>query len=184
MNLSAKKIAILVSNGFEQFEFETMVRALISVHAALDVVAINPGRVKGWKERNIGNEFVVNKTVYEARPEEYDALLLPGGFISTYSLRLNMQSNEFVSTFCENKKVIAATCHGPWSLIGTGFVKGKKLTSILSIKSALVRAGANWVNDRVVIDNGLITSGRRSDLPVFCEKMIEEIAISGKFKRV
>ncbi len=187
MNLSAIKVAVLVANGFEQSEFETPIRALISVHSILDVISINRGNVKGWKEKNWGNEYVVNKTVYDVKADDYDALLLPGGFINTDTLRLNKNAIAFVNGFCEDKKVIAATCHGPWSLIDTGFVKGKKLTSILSIKTALVKAGANWINDRVVVDKGLVTSGRRSDLPVFCEKMIEEIAavcMRAKFNKI
>jgi protease I len=115
----------------------------------------------------------VNRTVNDATAAEYDALLLPGGVMSPDKLRNNLQAIEFVKGFCDAHKPIAAICHGPWTLIETGYVKGKKMTSFSSIKSDLMNAGANWVDEEVMVDQGLVTSRSPKDLTAFCINMIE-----------
>jgi protease I len=174
-----KKVAVLVADGFEQSEFEVPVKALIDANIILDVVSIEPGKVKAWKDGNWGQEFEVNKTVDTAVSTDYDALLLPGGVMSPDRLRNNQKVIEFVNGFCTENKPIAAICHGPWTLIETGYVKGKKMTSFSSLKTDLLNAGANWIDEEVIVDQGLVTSRSPKDLPAFCQKMIEEI-IEGK----
>ncbi len=170
-----KKVAVLVADGFEQSEFESPVKALMDANIVLDVVSIEPGRVRAWNDGNWGKEFDVNRTVDTATSEDYDALLLPGGVMSPDRLRNNLQAIEFVNGFCKQNKPIAAICHGPWTLIETGYVKGRKMTSFSSIKSDMLNAGANWLDEEVVVDQGLVTSRSPKDLHAFCQKMIEEI---------
>jgi protease I len=169
-----KKVAVLVANGFEQSEFEVPVKALIDANIILDVVSIDAGKVKAWKDGNWGQEFEVNKTVDTVVSTDYDALLLPGGVMSPDRLRNNQQVITFVNGFCLEQKPIAAICHGPWTLIETGYVKGKKMTSFSSIKTDLINAGANWIDEEVVVDQKLVTSRSPEDLTAFCLKMIEE----------
>lgn len=165
-----------MADGFEQSEFEKPIEALINAHVTLDVVSLHSGRVKGWKHKEWGDEFEVNKTVSEAKAEDYDALVLPGGVMNPDQLRMNKEAVAFVKSFCDSGKPIAAICHGPWTLIEAGFVKGKKMTSFPSIKTDLINAGAEWVDEEVVTDHGLVTSRKPDDLPAFCKKMLEEIA--------
>lgn len=169
-----KKVAVLVVDGFEQSEFEIPIKALIDASIILDVVSIAPGKVKAWKDGNWGQEFEVNKSLDTAFSADYDALLLPGGVMNPDKLRSNPKAIAFVKGFCEDKKPIAAICHGPWTLIEAGYVKGKKMTSYPSIKSDLINAGAIWVDEEVVVNEGLVTSRSPKDLKAFCQKMIEE----------
>ncbi len=169
-----KKVAVLVTDGFEQSEFEAPVQALIDAGIMLDVVSLENGKVKAWNEGNWGREVEVNFTVDSVTANDYDALLLPGGVMNPDRLRNNLKAIEFVDGFCKTQKPIAAICHGPWTLIETGYVKGKKMTSFSSIKTDLLNAGANWIDEEVVVDQGLITSRSPKDLPAFCQKMVEE----------
>ncbi len=169
-----KKVAVLVADGFEQSEFEVPIKALIDASIILDVVSIDSGKVKAWKDGNWAQEFEVNKTLDTSISADYDALLLPGGVMNPDRLRNNKKAIEFVKGFCEENKPIAAICHGPWTLIETGYVKGKKMTSFPSIKSDLLNAGANWIDEEVVVDQGWVTSRGPKDLKAFCQKMIEE----------
>lgn len=172
------KVAVLVADGFEQSEFEVPVKALMDANIILDVISIMPGKVRAWNDGNWGEAFEVNKTVDIVSSTEYDALLLPGGVMSPDKLRNNIQAIEFVKGFCDEQKPIAAICHGPWTLIETGYVKGKKMTSFSSIKSDLLNAGANWIDEEVIVDHGLVTSRSPKDLPAFCQKMVEEFITS------
>lgn len=176
MKLKDKKVAILVTDGFEQSEFEKPFSALQQEGAEIEVIALKEGAVKAWDEKNWGKEFSAGLAVKQARSENYDALVLPGGVISPDKLRVNEDVITFVGSFLKNKKPVAAICHGPWTLIETGMMNGRRVTSYKSIKTDLINAGANWVDEEVVVDNGLVTSRSPEDLPAFCKKMVEEIA--------
>jgi len=174
-NLLNIKAAILAVDGFEQSEFEKPIEALKKEGITVDVISLKKGTIKGWKEKNWGDEFKVDKSIDTAMSADYDLLVLPGGVINSDSLRINESAVKFVSDFFEQGKPIAAICHAPWILIETGKLKGKNLTSYKTIKTDLVNAGAYWKDEEVIVDNGLITSRSPKDLPAFCKKMIEEI---------
>lgn len=173
--LNEKKAAILATNGFEQSEFEQPIEALKNEGIAVDVISLKTGIIKGWKNKNWGDEFKVDKSIDTAISTDYDLLVLPGGVINSDSLRVNEQAVKFVTDFFEQGKPIAAICHAPWILIETGKLNGKRVTSYKTLKTDLINAGADWKDEEVVVDNGLITSRSPKDLPAFCKKMIEEI---------
>lgn len=171
-SLQEMKIAILVADGFEQSEMVEPKKALESVGAKTVIVSLLPGKVKGWKSKTWGDEFVVDQDLKQARAEEFDALLLPGGVMNPDKLRMDEQAVNFVKSFVKANKPIAAICHGPWTLINAEAVKGKTLTSYCSIKVDLVNAGAHWVDQEVVQDGMLITSRKPDDIPAFNEALI------------
>ncbi|MGZ3919997.1 MAG: type 1 glutamine amidotransferase domain-containing protein [Bacteroidia bacterium] len=173
--LEGKKVAILVTNGFEQSEFERPLNALKQEGAKVDVVSLQKGKIKSWRNKNWGEEFDVDVTVDEANADDYDALVLPGGVMNPDHLRVNEKAVKFAGSFMEMGKPVAAICHGPWTLIETGKLKGRKMTSFISIKTDLENAGVKWVDEEVVSDEGLVTSRSPKDLDAFCKKMVEEI---------
>ncbi|MDF2438398.1 MAG: type 1 glutamine amidotransferase [Bacteroidota bacterium] len=170
-----KRVAVLVANGFEQSEFEKPVEALKNENMTVEVISLKKEKVKGWKNKNWGDEFEVDHAVTDINANDYDALVLPGGVMSPDALRSDKNVINFVRHFFENDKPIAAICHGPWTLIETEKLKGRKLTSYKSIQTDLKNAGAIWTDEEVVVDQGLVTSRSPEDLPAFCKKMIEEI---------
>lgn len=172
--LSGRKIAILATDGFEESELTKPLDALKQAGATVEVVSPKSGQIQGWRHFDDGQPVKVDKTLDQARPDEYDALVLPGGVANPDQLRMNEKAVQFVAHFAQAKKPIAAICHGPWTLIEAGAVKGKKLTSWPSLKTDLKNAGAMWVDQEVVTDQGLVTSRKPDDLPAFCKKMIEE----------
>ena len=172
--LDGKKIAILVAHGFEESELIEPKKALEEAGAQTDIVSPEDSRVKAWKEDNWGNEYDVDMKLDSALPGEYDGLLLPGGVMNPDRLRKNDRAVQFVRTFLEKGKPVGAICHGPWTMIETGMLKGKKLTSYRSIKTDLENAGATWVDEEVVVDNGLVTSREPGDIPAFNRKLVEE----------
>lgn len=174
-HFSEKRAAVLATNGFEQSEFEKPIEALKNERIAVDVISLKTGTIKGWKDKNWGDEFKVDKTVDTAVSSDYDLLVLPGGVINSDSLRVNESAVKFVKSFFEQGKPIAAICHAPWILIETGKLKGKKVTSYKTLRTDLINAGAEWKDEEVVVDNGLITSRTPKDLRAFCKKMMEEI---------
>ena len=173
--LNEKKAAILATDGFEQSEFEKPIEALKKEGIAVDVISLKKGTIKGWKEKNWGDEFKVDKSIDTAMSTDYDILVLPGGVINSDSLRVNELAVKFVTDFFEQGKPIAAICHAPWILIETGKLKGKLLTSYKTLKTDLINAGADWKDEEVIVDKGLVTSRSPKDLPAFCKKMIKEI---------
>jgi|FLYM01.1.fsa_nt_gi protease I len=175
--LDQKRIAILVDNGFEQSEFTKPIEAIKKEGGEAIVVSPKEGKVKAWKDGDWGSEYDVDMSLSEADADDFDALVLPGGVINPDQLRINPQAIEFVKGFFgENRqKPVAAICHGPWTLINAEVVKGRKMTSYESIKMDLKNAGANWVDEEVVVDKGLVTSRNPDDLPAFCKKLVEEI---------
>lgn len=175
MKKNNKKAAILATDGVEQSEFEKPLEALKKEGITVDVISLKKGKIKGWKEKNWGDEFDVDKVIDEVNAEDYDLLVLPGGVMNPDALRVNKTVINFINSFFEQEKPVAAICHAPWTLIETEKIKGRKLTSFESIKTDLINAGAIWKNEEVVVDNKLITSRSPKDLPAFCKKIIEEI---------
>lgn len=171
-NLSGKKIAVLVDNGFEQSEMTEPKKALEAAGAKVDIISPEHNKVKGWLHDNWANEFAVNVSLEDAKADNYDGLVLPGGVINPDKLRMNPTAITFIKAFHASDKPIAAICHGPWVLINAGIVKSKKLTSWTSIKLDLMNAGANWVDESVVRDGKLVTSRKPDDLPHFNREII------------
>ena len=174
--LKGKKIAILVADGFEQVELTEPRKALEDAGADAFIVSIKEGTVKGWDETDWGETFTVDMVVDETSADNFDGLLLPGGQMNPDHLRNNEKAVAFVKQFAEQNKPIAAICHGPWTLIEANLVQGRLVTSFPSIQTDLRNAGANWVDQEVVVDHGLITSRKPADIPAFNQKMIEEFA--------
>ena len=173
--LSGKRVAIIATDGFEQSELESPKEALEKEGAEVDVISPKAGTIKGWDMTDWGRKVDVDRTLDQANPDDYDALVLPGGVMNPDKLRRNEQVLEFVRAIAEAGKPIAAICHGPWTLIDAILVKGRRMTSWPSLQMDLKNAGAEWVDEEVVVDNGLVTSRKPDDLPAFNSKMIEEI---------
>lgn len=182
-NLKGLKVAILVADGFEQSEMVEPKKALEQAGAKTFIISPVKGKVKGWQKKNWADEFPVDKDLNEAKAEDYDALLLPGGVANPDNLRLNPVAVNFVKSFEKAHKPIAAICHGPWTLINAEAVKGKTLTSWGSIKADLINAGAKWVDKEVVTDQNLVTSRKPDDIPAFNKAMIELFAHSNALAR-
>lgn len=176
--LKGKRVAILVTNGFEQIELTGPKEALEAAGAETFLISPQEKKVRGWKAEaeDWGSKFRVDVPLAEASARNYDALVLPGGVMNPDRLRLEPRAIEFIREFFNARKPVGAICHGPWTLIDAGVAKGRRLTSYPSIKADLINAGANWVDEEVVVDNGLVTSRNPSDIPAFNRKLIEEIA--------
>ena len=172
--LDGKKVAILVTDGFEQVEMTKPREALDEAGAETKIVSLKPGKIQGMHHADKGDKFDVDLTLDEARPEEFDALMIPGGLMNPDSLRSNVAALEFTRHFFREGKPVAAICHGPWVLIDAGVVRGRTLTSWPAIKTDVKNAGGKWINEEVVVDNGLVTSRKPDDIPAFNRKMIEE----------
>lgn len=175
--LEGKKVAILITDGFEQVEMTEPRKALTEAGAKIDIVSPAKGKVRGWKMTDWGDSFEVNVPLDQADPGDYDALVLPGGVANPDKLRMNDKAVQFVRAFLQAGKPIAAICHGPWTLIEADGVQGRTMTSWPSLKTDLKSAGANWIDRSVVTDNGLVTSRNPDDLPDFNRKMVEEFAV-------
>ncbi|MFA6151538.1 MAG: type 1 glutamine amidotransferase domain-containing protein [Chitinophagaceae bacterium] len=171
----SKKIAILATHGFEESELSSPKEHLEQQGWTAHIISPEAGTIKAWTDKNWGKEYKVDKSLSEAKASDYDALVLPGGVLNPDKLRVNDDALAFVKEFFEQKKLVAAICHGPQTLIDAGLVKGRKMTSVKAISKDLQNAGANWVDEEVVVDNGLVTSRTPKDLPAFNAKMVEEI---------
>jgi len=174
--LSGKKVAILVEDGFEQIELTSPKEALEAAGAKTYIISPKAAKVKGWEHTKWGKEFPVDVGLDQAKADNYDALLLPGGVMNPDKLRTNKKAVQFVRSFFDQAKPVAAICHGPWMLVEADVVKGRTVTSYPSIQTDLKNAGANWVDKEVVVDRGLVTSRKPDDLPAFNRKLVEEIA--------
>lgn len=179
--LKGKKIAILAIDGFEQSELLSPKAALLEAGADIDVVSIKEGQITAWDEDKWGEKVAVDKLAANANAGDYDALLLPGGLFNPDSLRQDSDAKAFVDGFfgAKRNKPVAAICHAPWLLAEINELRDKKVTSYPSIKSDLINAGANWVDQEVCVDQGLVTSRSPADLDAFNAKFIEEI-LEGK----
>ena len=173
--LKGKRVAILTENGFEEIELTSPKKALEDAGATVDIVSPQKDKVKGWNHDHWSIELDVDVQVEKADPDNYDALMIPGGVINPDLMRRNKDCVDFAATFLEEGKPVAAICHGPQLLIETGLIKGREMTSFQSIKTDLKNAGAQWVDKEVVVDNGLVTSRSPEDLEAFNKKMLEEI---------
>lgn len=173
--LEGKKVAILATDGFEQSELVEPKKAIENAGGTAHIISPNSGEIKGWDEDNWGDKFSVDVKLEDVKAEDYNALVLPGGVINPDKLRINEKALDFIKAFFEQKKPVAAICHGPWTLINAELVEGREMTSYKSIRKDLENAGAKWSDEKVIVDNGLITSRNPDDLPAFCDKLIEEI---------
>ena len=174
--LNGKRVAVLVADGFEQVEMTEPRKALDAAGAATTLISLAGGTVRGFNHDDPGDRFKVEKTIDSVSAKDYDALLLPGGVANPDKLRVNQQAVAFVRAFADAGKPIAAICHGPWTLIEAGVVRGKTLTSWPSLRTDITNAGGTWVDEEVHNHHGLITSRKPDDIPAFNKKMIEEIA--------
>lgn len=174
--LKGKKIAILATDGFEQAELTEPRKALEEAGAQTVVIAPKSGEIKGWNVKEWGDTVKVDKTLDNANPNEYDALVLPGGVLNPDHLRMEPAAVNFVKQFAASGKTTAAICHGPWTLLEAGVLKGKTVTSWPSLKTDLKNAGANWVDQEVVTDGQFIFSRKPDDIPAFSRAIIESVS--------
>lgn len=174
--LDGKKVAILVAEGFEEVELTEPRKALQEAGAQTTLISPNEGTVRGWAKTDWGEEIPVELPLSQARAEDFDALLLPGGVMNPDHLRTEPDAVKFTRDFAAAGKPIASICHGPWLLVEADIVRGRTVTSYPSLRTDLENAGATWVDQEVVVDEGLVTSRNPDDLPAFNRKMVEEIA--------
>jgi len=174
-NLNKKTVAILATNGFEESELIEPKKALQQAGADVHIVSLESGEIKGWADGNWSNSYKVDKTLDQVTQSDYNALMLPGGVINPDLLRKDDKAVQFVRSFFENHKPVAAICHAPWLLAEAGVLKGRKVTSYDSIKTDIINAGAQWIDQEVVVDQGLVTSRNPNDLPAFNRKLVEEV---------
>ncbi len=175
-SLNGKRVAILSDNGFEEVELTSPKKALEDAGAQVDIVSAQKDKIKAWDHDHWSIEIDVNMSLDDAKVEDYDALMIPGGVINPDKMRLHTNYIQFAEEFLESGRPVAAICHGPQLLIETGMISGRAMTSFPSIKTDLINAGVIWEDKEVVVDNGLITSRSPKDLEAFNKKMIEEIA--------
>ena len=173
--LTGKKVAILTENGFEEVELTSPKKALEDAGAQVEIVSPQKEKVKAWSHDHWSIEVPVDVNVKDADPNDYDALMVPGGVFNPDKMRMNENCVRFAKHFLETGKPVAAICHGPQLLIETGLIDGRNMTSYPSVKTDLINAGASWIDREVVVDNGLVTSRSPQDLDAFNKKMIEEI---------
>ncbi len=176
MDLSDAKVAILATNGFEQSELEVPRDRLKAAGVKVDVVSPQAGQINGWDMKDWGRPVPVDRTLDQAKPEDYDAIVLPGGQINPDLLRIEPRALDFILAFHTQGKTIAAVCHAPWLLIETGLAKGRKATSYKSINTDMINAGAKWEDSEVVVDGSFITSRNPGDLEAFSKKIIEALS--------
>lgn len=174
--LKGRSIAVLATDGVEQVELTEPLKALKDAGARVEVISDKTGTIQAFKHHDKASKLPVDVPLEKADPEKFDGLVLPGGVINPDALRLVPKAIDFVRHFVAENKPIAAICHGPWTLINAGGVKGKRMTSWPSLKTDLSNAGAQWVDEQVVADGNLVTSRKPDDLPAFNKKMIEEFS--------
>lgn len=181
-SVEGKRVAILATNGFEESELKSPKSALIVAGVKVDVVSPEEQMIRAWSGKDWGEYHPVDRLVSSAKAEDYDMLVIPGGVHNPDTLRVNEDALRFTREFFEQKKPVAAICHGPWVLISAGVIKDRKVTSYPSVKDDLINAGAKWEDKEVVVDRGLVTSRNPGDLDAFNEKVLEELA-EGRHER-
>ncbi len=174
--LKGKRIAFLATDGVEQVELTEPWHAVEQAGGKPELVSLEEGEIQGFDHFDKAEKLPVDTVAGAADPADYDALVLPGGVINPDILRTNEGAMAFVAGFFEQGKPVGAICHGPWSLVETGLVKGRTLTSWPSLKTDIENAGGTWKDEELVIDRGLFTSRKPADLPAFCTKLVEEVA--------
>ncbi|WP_299129077.1 type 1 glutamine amidotransferase domain-containing protein [uncultured Winogradskyella sp.] len=175
MKLQNKNVAILATDGFEKSELFKPMNALKEEGANVHIISVKEGKIKSWDGNNWGDSIKVDKLVSEVAADDYHTLVLPGGVANPDLLRTNENALTFIKDFFEQSKPVAAICHAPWLLISAGVIENRNVTSYHSIKDDVINAGANWVDEAVVVDEGLTTSRNPEDLPQFIDKVIEEL---------
>jgi protease I len=175
-SLKNLKVAILVENGFEQSELLSPKNAMEEASVTVDIVSPQPKEVRAWDHTDWGISISVNKILDEANPEDYDGLMLPGGVMNPDKLRTNKKAVAFIRHFLEAAKPIAVICHGAQTMIETGLLRDRTMTSYPAIKTDLINAGVKWVDKEVVVDNGMVSSRSPKDLEAFNKKLLEELA--------
>jgi len=178
--LKGLKVAILVTDGFEQVELVEPRKALDAAGAETSIVSPKAKRVRGWKFKDWGDKLEVDVALDEAKPQDFDALLLPGGVINPDALRIEPKAVAFAKAFFDADKPVAAICHGPWMVIDTGAARGRRIASWPSLRTDLRNAGAEWVDEEVVVDHNLVSSRKPDDIPAFNRGMIELYSSSGR----
>ncbi|WP_041521828.1 type 1 glutamine amidotransferase domain-containing protein [Gilvimarinus agarilyticus] len=181
-SVKGKRVAILAANGFEESELQSPRQTLKAAGAEVEIVSAEENTVKAWAKTDWGDDYPVDRALAEASADDYDMLIIPGGLFNPDSLRSDADALNFTRRFFEQHKPVGAICHGPWVLISAGVINDRDVTSYPSIKDDLVNAGANWHDQEVVCENGLVTSRSPEDLEAFNNKLIEELA-EGKHKQ-
>jgi protease I len=179
-DIKHRKIAVLATDGFEQSELTEPVKALKAAGATVTIVSLKPGEIQGMKHHDKGDKTKVDLELSKAKADDFDALVLPGGVANPDTLRVDAKAIAFIEQFVKAKKPIGAICHGPWTLIEANAVRGKKMTSWPSLKTDLKNAGAEWVDQSVVVDGNLVTSRKPDDLPDFNRELLTLISKSAK----
>jgi protease I len=174
--LNGKRIAFLFADGVEQVELEQPLQAVRDAGADVDLVSLQDGEVQAFNHLDKGDTFPVDKAVADVRAEDYDGLVLPGGVANPDMLRTDEDAVAFTRAFFEQDKPVGVICHGPWTLVEAGVLKGRTITSWPSLQTDIRNAGATWVDEQVHVDNGLVSSRKPDDLPAFCAKVVEELA--------
>lgn len=175
-DLSNVRIAVIATDGFEQVELTQPVDALEEANATVHIIAPEPGKIRAWDHTDWGENIPVDRTLDEASPAEYDALLVPGGVLNPDKLRMNQQAIDFTRKFFAEHKPVFAICHGPQLLVECGVLEGKRMTSYWSVKTDMRNAGAHWVDEELVVDGTLATSRSPDDLPAFIDNMLQTLA--------
>lgn len=174
--LTGKKVAFLATDGVEQVELTSPWDVVREAGGQPVLVSPKSGKLQGYEGTEKGRTFAVDLAVAEADAADFDALVIPGGAVNADHLRADEDAQAFARAFFEQHKPVASICHGPWLLIEAGVVRGRNMTSYPTLRTDLKNAGANWTDEEVVVDRGLVTSRRPRDLPAFNDKMLEEIA--------
>jgi protease I len=176
--LNGKRIAFLATDMVEQVELTEPWKAVEHAGGQPELVSLEEGEIQGFNHYDKADTFPVDRVVGEATSDDYDGLVLPGGVGNPDTLRTNEDAVRFARTFLEAGKPVAVICHGPWTLVEADVVRDRTLTSYPSIKTDIVNAGGNWVDEEVVVDDGLISSRDPDDLPAFCRTLVEEFAVA------
>jgi len=174
--LEGKTIAFIAAEGVEQVELTEPWKAVEQAGGKPELISLGSGQVQAFNHLDKGDTFTVDHTASEADAGRYDGLVMPGGVANPDFLRVDEDAVAFVRAFFDAGKPVAAICHGPWTLINAGVVKGRTLTSWPSLETDLRNAGATWVDEEVHVDQGLVSSRKPDDLPAFCSKLVEEMA--------
>ena len=175
-SLEGKTVAILATDGVEQVELTEPRKAVEAAGATVRLLSLKPGEIQGMNHDQKGDKLPVDGLVADARVDEYDALILPGGVQNPDTLRMDEKAVAFVRAFVESGKPVGVICHGPWVMVEADVVRGRRMTSWPSVRTDLRNAGAEVVDEEVVVDQGLVSSRKPEDLPAFCRKLVEEFA--------
>ena len=174
--LRGKKIAFVAADGVEEVELTEPWNAVEQASAEPELLSVKSGEIQAFNHLDKGGTFKVDKVVSEAEPTDYDGLVLPGGVANPDFLRTDKHAVEFIKRFFEQGKPVGVICHGPWTLVEAGIVKGRTIMSWPSLRTDIENAGGKWVDKEVVVDSGLVSSRKPDDLPAFCAKIVEEFA--------